>query len=74
MRPFPSDGRGIPDERPSCIFVDEDYHRACEDRLVLAVDHVSAQWLRGGRDEGYDGAVGTRRHDALVNREGSGVL
>jgi hypothetical protein len=74
VQPFPSDGRDIPDERPERVGcrVDESHHRACDDLLVLAVDHVSVQWLRVGRDEDCEGAVDTLWHDALVDREGNG--
>jgi len=74
VQPFPSGGRDIPDEGPERVGyrVDEGHRRACDDRLVLAVDHVSVQWLRVGRDEDCDGAVDTLGHDALVNREGNG--
>ena len=58
MQPFPSDGRGIPDERPKRVFrVDEDNHWACDDRLGLADDQVSVQWLRIVRDEGATGPL-----------------
>jgi hypothetical protein len=40
----------------------------------LAVDHISVQWLRVFRDEECERAYDTLGHDALVNREGSGVL